>query len=105
AGHCGRQPGEPGALLLLAELLDQLLALEIRLGMPLAEQALGFGRVGDTALIRFVQRRLGLDEPGTLGGEVPLLLDALARAVLAGMGGDEPLLGEALEIGLAGLRD
>ena len=37
-------------------------------------------------MLGFVQRRLRLDQAGALGGEVALLLDALARAVLAGMG-------------------
>ena len=72
----------------------RLLALEIGLRLPVAQESLGFGRVGGAGVLGFVQRRLRLDQAGALGGEVALQLDALARAVLAGMGGHEALLGQ-----------
>ena len=61
----------------------------------------GLGQVGGLVLLGFVHRGAGLGQAGVLGGQVTLLFDAFAAAVLQGVLVDEALLGQVLQVGLA----
>ncbi len=64
-------------------------------------RAPGLGQVGGLVLFGLAGGGCRLGQPGALGGQVALHLDALAGAVLAGMLVHEALLGQPLHVGLA----
>jgi hypothetical protein len=101
AGHRRSESRNTLALRSLGTFALQLGSLEVGLCKPVVQVPSCLGQVGGLGMLAFGEGGVRFADARALRGQVALELDALARAVLPGVAGNEPLRGQTLDVGFA----